>query len=72
MLQRYVNHDSKINVIQPRGTATAKLFDSPSNLDPNDEKAQPKVLWLCLLRMWIGGIEEIFEVFLSLPNYRLS
>ena len=56
-----------MDLIHPQGASTAELFDSPG------DTAQPKVLWVCLLfRMCVSGIEEISEVFLPLPNYRLS
>ena len=46
-------------------TAAAELFDNRSCLNPSDERAHPRVLWLCLLlRLCVGGIEETIEVFL--------
>ena len=62
-----------MDLIQPRGSAAAELFDSPGDLGPSEERAQPKVLWLCfLLRMRVGGTEEIFKLFLPRLNYTLS
>lgn len=53
--------------------AAVELFDSPSNLDTSDERHQHKVLQPdFLLRMHVGGIEEIIEVFFPLFNYKLT
>ena len=46
-----------MDLIHPQGIGSAKLFDTPGDLGPSDGRAQPKVLWLCLLfSMRFGGI----------------
>ena len=61
-----------MDLFHPWGAATVDLFENPGDLSLSDGKAQPKVLQLGLLfGMRIGGIEEIFEIFLPLSNYKL-
>ncbi|KAK0145384.1 hypothetical protein N1851_015733 [Merluccius polli] len=55
----------RADLIQPRGPATEELPDHLGNLSPRDRRAHTRVPRPCFLTgRRVGGIEEVFEVFL--------